>query len=589
MALSRSFRRTLGIASIAALLTAGLIAPPALAAAVPSNITVNCTTWSTTATTIKGAEGDTFTMTNTSLTDSCPIVANTVVSSAANLLPNFATTFTILAAGTFKVEDSMLVTHTFTVTLSTSTESSKAATYTMAFDANGGWCGAPELKKTGTDGARYNLPSEDCTREGYTLLGWAFSPTATKIADGNTTPAAEVRFSGTGTMYAVWAPANGYKEITYDSNVNENDECIDGSYFDTNPDSLLTSPALVGRTVVSLLAEGETLRIFPLCFPIYEGVGLRFVGWNTKADGTGDQYYAPSTVHPEPLFKLRGDTGEKVHLYAQWGNPCPTVDAETGAVAPPAFRAAQWAGCNLTGADLTDALMTDADLRGANLTDADLTGALLFGVISGRIITTLPPHLPTLKFRESDAGSSDGDGNWKLVNGYLVGPYANLTGADLTGADLSGADLSGANLSGATLDGVISGNRSKVQGEVLRGGIFVTLFSGPTLPDGWMLLNHYLVGPKAILTNAKLAGQDLNGADLSGANLNGADLTNVTSGDTPKGVNMYGAKLIGAELEGADLSGADLAQVITGDITGTPSELPANWILGNGFLIPVPF
>ena len=62
-------------------------------------------------------------------------------------------------------------------------------------------------------------------------------------------------------------------------------------------------------------------------------------------------------------------------------------------------------GCNLTGADLTNADLTGADLRGCALIDADLRGC-------------------------------------------------NLTGADMRGADLTGADLKGADLSGADLRGV---------------------------------------------------------------------------------------------------------------------------------------
>jgi len=39
------------------------------------------------------------------------------------------------------------------------------------------------------------------------------------------------------------------------------------------------------------------------------------------------------------------------------------------------------------------------------------------------------------------------------VNGYMIGPGADLRKADLFGADLEGADLSGADLSGADLSG----------------------------------------------------------------------------------------------------------------------------------------
>ena len=97
---------------------------------------------------------------------------------------------------------------------------------------------------------------------------------------------------------------------------------------------------------------------------------------------------------------------------------------------------------NLKDADLNEANLTGADLLGATLTNATLTGATL----SRATLTNV------------QSGGITGDGvslpfDWQLFNGYLVGPGANLTGADLTGMDLRGMDLRG-----ATLDGVKSGN-----------------------------------------------------------------------------------------------------------------------------------
>jgi uncharacterized protein YjbI with pentapeptide repeats len=98
---------------------------------------------------------------------------------------------------------------------------------------------------------------------------------------------------------------------------------------------------------------------------------------------------------------------------------------------------------NFTDANFTDARVTNVRLRsaklvGANITGADLTGAFLVNLSSGGITGTagaLPHH-------------------WKLVDGYLIGPDANLRGADLDGANLTRADLKGAHLRGADLTGV---------------------------------------------------------------------------------------------------------------------------------------
>ena len=88
-------------------------------------------------------------------------------------------------------------------------------------------------------------------------------------------------------------------------------------------------------------------------------------------------------------------------------------------------------GTTLTGADLTNATLTNATLSGATLTDTTLTN-VKSGGITGDGSTTLPT-------------------NWQLIEGYLIGPGADLTGMFLTYNNLDGAHLSGANLTGANL------------------------------------------------------------------------------------------------------------------------------------------
>jgi uncharacterized protein YjbI with pentapeptide repeats len=124
---------------------------------------------------------------------------------------------------------------------------------------------------------------------------------------------------------------------------------------------------------------------------------------------------------------------------------------------------ANLAGADLSGVDLTNGFLTTSNLDGANLTGATLTGVHSTGN------TGEPASLPT---------------GWQLVNGFLIGPGANLsgndlwfldlpnahlagadlssthlnstnlTGADLTGANLDNADLTGTNLTGATIDDI---------------------------------------------------------------------------------------------------------------------------------------
>ena len=84
----------------------------------------------------------------------------------------------------------------------------------------------------------------------------------------------------------------------------------------------------------------------------------------------------------------------------------------------------------------------------------------------------------------------------RVVNGFLIKPFADLWGADLSGAMLRWAKLQNANLSGADLSGA----------------------------DLW----------KADLSGADLSGADLSGADLTSADLWKADLT---------GANLDGATI----------------------------------------------
>jgi len=285
-----------------------------------------------------------------------------------------------------------------------------------------------------------------------------------------------------------------------------------------------------------------------------------------------------------------------------------------------------------------------ADLSGANLSgfsleDVSLSGAVLDGVRSGGVSGS-PLSLPTgwalrngyllgpkANIQNADlsqtnlqgvsSGGLTGDpkslpSGWYLIRrGYLVGPGADLSGADLSGLsfdgyslDLSGANLTRANLSlvnlnsvnllNANLDGVLSG---QIQGKPLH------------LPQGWVLVDGYLVGPGSNLAGAGLSSSDLYNSDLSGSNLSGADLSgahlyHVRSGgivgspiSLPPGWVLRSGYLLGPtsdlsqcdlsglQMDGIDLSKATLKGVKSGNDSGTPMQLPPNWRLIGGFLV----
>jgi uncharacterized protein YjbI with pentapeptide repeats len=235
-----------------------------------------------------------------------------------------------------------------------------------------------------------------------------------------------------------------------------------------------------------------------------------------------------------------------------WGSPdidnlIASSPSQNCPAAPGAEAAAgvNWSGCDLRNADLRGADLEDADLKGADLEAADLHGANLQGTqiavaqlagVSSGAIAGSPASLP---------------GDFELVGGYLVGPQASLLDAALGGEDLRNADLEGAEIAGATFAGAqLAGVRSG------------SLAGAPVgLPADWQLLDGYLVGPGAQLTNAELRGANLDDADLEGATLTRADL------------------------EEARLYGALMRGVRSGSVQGAPVSLPAKWGLLNGYLV----
>ena len=194
---------------------------------------------------------------------------------------------------------------------------------------------------------------------------------------------------------------------------------------------------------------------------------------------------------------------------------------------------ANLSGANLSGANLSGANLTGANLTGANIEAANLAGAALAKVRSGNLTTsakTLPEH-------------------WFQLDGYLLGPeanleHANLANANLTSASLNGADLrdanlteanvEAANLAGATLAGVRSGKLAN---------------SAKALPEHWSQEDGYLLGPEADLEDAKFPAQAELNFDLEKANLRGAQLVEA---DLELGEENF---------KGADFTGANLTKI----------------------------
>jgi len=245
-------------------------------------------------------------------------------------------------------------------------------------------------------------------------------------------------------------------------------------------------------------------------------------------------------------------------------------------------------GLNLSGADVRSTKMTGAVLRNADLAGTQLEGSDLSGVTSSGN-SGIPASLPS---------------GVKMANGYLVGPGANLWGANLAAADLSGVNLWKANLANAILaNSTLRGSNlaaanltntdlsgadlrfSNMKGAVLTGAnvsdadmrraiVGDSLRSGglrgfPTLPQGYVLRNGYLIGPGVSLWRANLAGVDLSGVSLAYVNAQEADFSE-------------------AILTNNNVDGANLAATFTDAVTigwlGTPSRLPTGHLFANGKL-----
>lgn len=175
--------------------------------------------------------------------------------------------------------------------------------YWVKYDSNTGVFGLPELKAY--DGSVYYLGSNPtqyydldkmassaailsdstlaASKPGYKFLGWstdkeAESPDPMYAPDSNYTYLPENL-----TLYAIWEPIS--YTVTYDGNTNTNGTVPtdDKKYLDKENATVLGEDTLVKE-------------------------GYEFVGWNTKADGSGKDYATGDTI------VMTGD----ITLYAKW-------------------------------------------------------------------------------------------------------------------------------------------------------------------------------------------------------------------------------------------------------------------------------
>lgn len=155
--------------------------------------------------------------------------------------------------------------------------------YTVTFNYNGG-TGSPASTTVTYDMAYGTLPAP--TRTGYTFNGWTLAETGTNYV----TSATIVATAENHNLYAQWTPIT--YTVVYDKN-GDDKAGITGS----------TANSTHTYDVAKNLTENG-----------YSRVGYTFIGWNTKADGSGDSY-----ANKESVKNLTATNGDTVTLYAQWG------------------------------------------------------------------------------------------------------------------------------------------------------------------------------------------------------------------------------------------------------------------------------
>lgn len=158
----------------------------------------------------------------------------------------------------------------------------KNLSYTITYDANGG--SGSMTDQVVSQGTSVNVAANKFTRENYDFTGWNTSADGSGTSYSAGESVKDLEGSGkTVTLYAQW------KAQTYTIR------------FEANGGMGVMDDQTVGRGDTATLAPNEFTREF-----------YKFKGWNTKPDGSGENYSSE-----EEIRDLAG-AGQTVTLYAQW-------------------------------------------------------------------------------------------------------------------------------------------------------------------------------------------------------------------------------------------------------------------------------
>jgi uncharacterized protein YjbI with pentapeptide repeats len=239
------------------------------------------------------------------------------------------------------------------------------------------------------------------------------------------------------------------------------------------------------------------------------------------------------------------------------------------------FTGADLDGANFARTVLWKAQFSITALQRTNFSHAGLQGATFSAV---NLSSANLNRAILLNLRSSSVRSRRLPPGWANVNGFLVGPGADLSGSNLSFGRFGRANLTGANLRGTNLTGAFL-NHTRLVGSLT--GRIIVRGTPPLLPRGWQLFRGYLLGPGAVVTGGPFQNSMLPTISLAYAQLRGTDLQNADLAHA----DLVHASLIGVNLQHANLSRAALGGVTSSRLIGRPAGLPRGWAIVRGSLV----
>lgn len=230
--------------------------------------------------------------------------------------------------------------------------------YTVKYDGNGAQSGSVNSASC-TYGKEYTTKNNRFVNKGYTFSGWNTkkSGLGTMFEEGATFKNLTTKSDGTVTLYAIWKAKNYSINYYLNGGINASGN---PTKYTVNDEIILQKPTRKGytfqgwykeksfKTKVAKIAKGSTGNVtlyakwkanqytiifdgngaddgemnamlcqydkaYVLLNNQFTKEGYRFIGWNTKADGTGKAYEEGSEIK-----NLKSSNLASMTLYAQW-------------------------------------------------------------------------------------------------------------------------------------------------------------------------------------------------------------------------------------------------------------------------------